>query len=333
MSRRSRVSTVRCSPRASLGFLLVTIMIAAGNARAVEFGDLFRTPEQRAAARFDSGDYDALIENAPDARWEGLARYRKGDHAGAADAFARARALQEENADDLSPAERNERLFDQATAATQAGRPGDALPLFDEIITSDPQHADALHNREIARRLQALDAAQNQQQNGDQGEDDGDQQGDPSSEGDDAASDPNSGDGQEMSSDEESGKPGEQGSGESESDESSARSSDSAGSEHSDDERGDEASDDPSGIDADEQQAAREALAAEAANQGEDGDDGEETLAGAGVDEIPTPSEGQQATEQWLRRIADDPTGLLRRRLEQSHRNDYPEVRNSDEPW
>ena len=44
-------------------------------------------------------------------------------------------------------------------------------------------------------------------------------------------------------------------------------------------------------------------------------------------------TESEQATEQWLRRIPDDPAGLLRRKLEQSHRIEYPEVRNAQEPW
>ena len=44
-------------------------------------------------------------------------------------------------------------------------------------------------------------------------------------------------------------------------------------------------------------------------------------------------SEGEQATEQLLRRIPDDPAGLLRRKLEQSHRSEYPEVRDAREPW
>jgi len=44
-------------------------------------------------------------------------------------------------------------------------------------------------------------------------------------------------------------------------------------------------------------------------------------------------TESQQATEQWLRQIPDDPSGLLRRKLQQSHRNDYPSVQDLREPW
>jgi len=37
-------------------------------------------------------------------------------------------------------------------------------------------------------------------------------------------------------------------------------------------------------------------------------------------------TEREQATEQWLRQIPDDPDGLLRRKLLQNHRSEYPNV-------
>ncbi len=44
-------------------------------------------------------------------------------------------------------------------------------------------------------------------------------------------------------------------------------------------------------------------------------------------------TEDQQATEQWLRQIPDDPSGLLRRKLVQSHRTKYPQVQNGGQAW
>lgn len=44
-------------------------------------------------------------------------------------------------------------------------------------------------------------------------------------------------------------------------------------------------------------------------------------------------TEDQQATEQWLRQIPDDPAGLLRRKLVQSHRSKYPQVQNGGQAW
>ena len=304
--------------------------LAAGPVAAFELGDLFRTPEQRAAARFEAGEHEALIENAPDPAWEGLGRYAGGDAEGAADAFARAL---EEGGTAPSP-ERDALLYNRATAETRAGRLDEAIALYDELLERDPGHEDALHNREVARALKAIE----------------EQDGSPS------------GDGEESGESDEGGEQGEGGDASpesgSESDESGGdggdeRDANAAGESADDDPSGERASEDSTGDDAEtdadtsEPDAAREAEARAAAaaaleaerqraleDGGEDGTDD-----GAGADgarvagETRTPSEREQATEQWLRRIADDPSGLLRRRLERSHRGDYPEVGDGDEPW
>jgi Ca-activated chloride channel family protein len=93
----------------------------------------------------------------------------------------------------------------------------------------------------------------------------------------------------------------------------------------------------PEQSDAEEQAAAedaRKALAAEARQQASPGDESKESASQGGVESMQRPlTESEQATEQLLRRIPDDPAGLLRRKLEQSHRSEYPEVRDADEPW
>lgn len=353
--------------RLSITMLVLLSMTPVDDAVAFDLGALFRTPAQQAAARLEAGEHEELIESAPDARWEGFARYRGGDAEGAAGAFARAleahdQAAQGQGARDRHAAVRNDLLFEQATAETRAGRAAQALPLYDEILEADPAHADALHNRKIAEALLAMDQqASEGQSGGDAADESGD--GEDAGQGEENADDASGGesaddadDGAEASagssaSDEDSAEDSAE-SGDAEGDEgregeaagTSDRSSDDNGAaEDSEGTEGDgEAGQDaePELPDASEQEAAREALAAEAearsAEQGDDDPDGDDASAMVpdGADAAPrTPSEREQATEQWLRQIADDPAGLLRRRLEQSHRIDYPEVRESDEPW
>ena len=116
-------------------------------------GEWFRTAEQRAAARWAEGEHEALAAEAPDARWEALGRYGTGDHGGAADAFARAL----EDGDERPASERDALRFGQATAATRAGRLDEALSLYDELLAADPDDVDARHNRDIARALQEIE--------------------------------------------------------------------------------------------------------------------------------------------------------------------------------
>ena len=40
-----------------------------------------------------------------------------------------------------------------------------------------------------------------------------------------------------------------------------------------------------------------------------------------------------QATEQWLRRIPDDPGGLLRKKFRYQYRNLNPPPTGEGEPW
>ena len=49
-------------------------------------------------------------------------------------------------------------------------------------------------------------------------------------------------------------------------------------------------------------------------------EDGEQTQARALTPEERAAAEQQQATQQWLRRVPDDPGGLLRRKFELEYR-------------
>jgi len=326
------------------GFVVLALHLSTTTgARAFDLGSLFRSPQQQAAAKLESGEHEALIEDAPDARWEGLARYRGGDADGAAAAFTRALEAQDENKTGQSDAARNDLLFARATAETRAGRPAQALPLYDEILGNDPAHEDALHNREIAEALLALEQEHEQKQPGgnasdESGEGENPEEG-PDSPSDDENSDGRSDEGDPDASDESN--PGDEtdqadaaeAAGDS-SDESSDAAGDAAGSSATGKESEDGPGADPAVPDESEQQAARDALAAEAAAAGDTREEDASQAASAREGEaMRTPSEREQATEQWLRQISDDPAGLLRRRLEQNHRVDYPEVRESDEPW
>ena len=44
-------------------------------------------------------------------------------------------------------------------------------------------------------------------------------------------------------------------------------------------------------------------------------------------------TEDQQATEQWLRLIPDDPSQLLRNKIKLNHMLEHSEVRDTKEPW
>jgi len=331
--------------------LLVLLALGAPTpAIAFDLGSLFRTPEQRAASRVAAGEHEALVEEAPDAYWEGIGRYGAGDAAGAAEAFERALVPPEGGAARAPSArERDDLLFNRATAETRAGRLDEALALYDALLERTPTHADALHNREIARALQALEQPENRGVEGGESDTDQDSRAQESEAGGESAA---GGDGAERdrpddASSEAGSRPGEgaesddnrSGSGAGESgEEPDGAGERGAGERSAEAEAEDAFAETPT--EEDGRVAAEEASEALAAER--DRDQAGERAGATPVDKatgegergpVRAPSEREQATEQWLRRIPDDPSGLLESRLRRSHHERYPEVGDGAEPW
>ena len=245
--------------------------------------------------------------------------------------------------------------FGQATAQARAGRLDEALSLYDALLADDPDNVDAAHNRDIVQALRELGTPDEPERR---------QDGDGSGELPPDASSGGGGEGESASRESrESGQGGErqdepQGSdrsaGAGEAVAAEANGGDSAGGDadgrdgsepgESERARADRRSDGPGGEraaedGADGESAAREALAAEAARARERDESGTAASEGEADGRAATANgaeafdEGEQAVRQWLRRIPDDPAGLLRARLRQTHRDDYPEVGDGDEPW
>lgn len=304
--------------RVSLLMALTCGLNATANA---QWADLWSTPEQRAAGAYEAGDHESLLNNAPDGNWTGLGQFQAGDFDEASKTFSEQAINEQLNGDSDAI---NRALYNQGVSDVMAGRYDEALSNFDSVLSSDPDFVDAVHNREITQQL--IEQQQQEQQQGEEGEQ-GDE-GEQSDEGDQSQESGDQQDSQDGEQSDESSQSDEQPEGQQDSEQNSEQSAGSEGDEE-------EASDSES--DSDEQQAAedaRQALAAEA-QQGEEqeGVDAEQSeTEGSTFEERPL-SESEQATEQWLRRIPDDPAGLLRRKLEQSHRNEYPEVRDAIKPW
>ena len=175
--------------------------------------------------------------------------------------------------------------YNQGNALAQLQRYEDAIAAYDRALEQQPEMADALHNKaEVEKLLQQQEQEQQQEQQdqqGDSGENEDPQQG---------QQDQDAGGEQQDDQDE----PGEQGeSGEQEnSDEQQAGAS--SAEEQQEGENEESVEDLQQSAEAEEEQAAEQQATAEAE---------------------PLDSEEQRAAEQWLRRIPDDPGGLLRRKF------------------
>ena len=269
---------------------------------------LLRSSQQRRQQLVKESRFDELAERSGDDRWHATGQYRRGEYEEAAESYASDSSAQA--------------AYNQATTLAHTGDYDKALELLDEVLAERPNDEDALHNKDIIEQLKDL-AQQQQQQSGENGDDQ--QESEENAENSDQQQG-ESDQGEQSESDDASSQQDQQDGSEQQSSDESANADESEG------EAGEQETE--SSADADLEQMRRDAQ--EAAAQQEPQEDlqqlQEQVQEELAAREEPL-TEAEQATEQWLRQIPDDPSGLLRRKLQQSHRNDYPSVQDLREPW
>ncbi|MCK7594563.1 VWA domain-containing protein [Pseudomarimonas salicorniae] len=268
-----------------LGVGLMGIQSAPVRAEDSFWQGLWSRPDQRAWQALEEGNAARARVLAQTPGLSGAAAYREGDFAAAAEAFG---------AESDAVAH-----YNRGTALARAGRLEEALSELDAALGLDPDLDDARHNRDVVQRALEQQAAENE--SGEEGDpESGAQQGEsePGEAGEDAESEAGQDQADEAGA---QGQPSER-----ESDESAERESEGEAGTEPDAER--EAAEA-------QRQAMEEALAEQQADALEEGDT-------AADSEAIEAREVQQASEQLLRKIPDDPGALLRRKfaLEQRRR-------------
>ncbi len=144
-------------PLAALAFrrgwllaLPLAISLPVPEAGAFEFADLWARRDQQAAGAIERGDADRAAEIAPDHRWRGTALYRGGRYDESAQAFARGDAAEDH--------------YNRGNALARAGDLRGALEAWGAALVRDPGHEDAEHNRKL---VEALLESQPEPQGGD----------------------------------------------------------------------------------------------------------------------------------------------------------------------
>ena len=322
---------MRCQDLRTQKLLVALLVISMGaflypSGAMAAWSDWWKTPDQRALKLYEAGKHEELIEKSPSENWTGLGQFQKKDYSQASSSFENTRkALQ---ADGLAESATTA-LYNQGVSNVLSGEYEAAIENFEQVLGENPAHKDAEHNRDIAKKLLEL------QQNSDESEN---QEGEQGQEGDENSESSDSEQSSENSESEQSeGSDGESQDRENGSD-SEAEQENSSSAENSEQDDEEESQNSASEQQQqEEEQQARDALAAEAEQQEQQEQqsqsDVDEQMMEQLVESEEPLTESEQATEQILRRIPDDPRGLLRRKLEQSHRNEYPEVRDALETW
>lgn len=262
---------------------------------AASWRDLWLRPDQQALQTLERGDAAAAAQRFDDPAWRGTAAFRAGDYAAAQQAFG---------ATDGADA-----WYNRGNALAAAGRLEDALEAYREVLAREPQAQDAQRNIAAIERLLEERERQQQQQNPQDREQQRQDREQPSQQG------PQPDQGQQQAGGSGAGDDGE-------------RQRGSAG----DAQHGERAGSDAAGRGA--QREAESAAGAAPAPGGDAQDDEARALEGMPTPDIDNSAmqqalERDQAVEQWLRRVPDDPSGLLREKFRYESRQ---RRRNGEQP-
>jgi len=294
-----------------LGVVALLSLAEPQQARAQGWTDLWLTPDQQGQRALEAGESAAAAALFEDSNWAGTAAYQSGDYAAAADHFAA-----RDSADSW---------YNRGNALARAGELQDAIAAYEESLQRAPGREDARDNLELLRRLQQQQQQQQQEQQAQQQSQQGEQQSAQNQQqGQQEQQGQQAGDGEAPKAQQpDSGEP---------SPAEQRQTPRTAGQDTGEQGAAAHSSGPEDGQKQEQQQPQRAA-----GERGEPAPPGESPPdAGAmAAAEPPRDRERDQAVEQWLRRVPDDPSGLLREkfRYESERRRERGERRENETYW
>ncbi len=275
--------------------ILVCIMISQPNdVNAFEWSDLWLNKNQQALRALDKEQADVASELFQDNEWKAAAKYRSGDYAAAEELLN-----QYQDADNT---------YNKGNALAKQGRYEEAIEAYDQVLENIPEYEDAKFNKELVEK--ELEEQQQKSQSGENSDQDSDKNEENKSEQEqqESQSDQQSDSGQEQSDSEQQQSESEQ-------------QQDQQQSEQEQQENNERA----------EQQAEKEELEQKKEEESEkENEEKEQQQSQQAMNEL---DEEQQAAEQWLRRIPDDPSGLLRRKFKYQYQQQNRQPPTNGKQW
>lgn len=263
-------------------------------AMAQSWESLWLREDQRAPEMIrENPDQAAQELEDPDLR--GSALYRAGDYEAATEAFAEGDAPSA--------------TYNRGNALARAGKLEEAIDAYNSVLENDPDNEDAAFNRDLVKQL----LEQQQQQSGQDG-DSSDQQSDQQQNGD-QQSDQQSSD--QQNSDQQPG------------DDNQQSNNDGEPSDNQQPPQNGQQQESPEGQPSEQEAQEQEQQQGEAQADEQQKEQDQQASAPAELDTSPL----TQGQEQWLRRVPDDPGGLLRRKFLQQYQQRNTRTDKGDTPW
>lgn len=287
------------------GLLVVPLLVLMNypqDSYAIEWQDLWQTPDQQAQQAFNQQRYEQAADNFSSPEWQAAAQYKAEKYQQAAETL---QPLEQPTANNY---------YNQATSLAKSGQLKPALEVYEKALKLNPEHKDALYNKNIVE--DALDK-QNQDQKQPQNSED--------SKPSDKEQENNDQEGQDKqpsdSSDQkQSNEQNTNSSGELEDQQAKIKETDKA-QQQSEEEQKSEAENQ-------EEAKQKQVESEQALNQ--DKDTPEESA--QQQSKVAPSNEQKQAQQQWLKRIPDDPSGLLKRKFKYQY-NQRNQSSQQEQTW
>ena len=261
--------------------LLLVLLPLPKNSYAFEWQDLWQRPDQQALKAYQQGDYAKAAEKFENPNWQAAAHYQAGDYEKALKTY---QTQTEQNADNI---------YNQGNALAQSGQLKEAIAAYQQALNLNPNHDDAKYNKELVEKeleKQPPKQDQDKQQKSDQNKEQEKSDKQQSSENKDSQS--------QQQQDSQKNQQSEQQ--EQQSDEQQKNQKQEKGQEQ---------------LKQQEDSKPKEQSKTEQPAEQKKDDTKKQAAQQAKPTDSSAKNEKQQANEQWLNRIPDDPAGLLRRKF------------------
>ena len=283
--------------KGNIAIMLLAPVLFSDPASALGWQDLWKTADQQASEAMDSGDAATAQSLFKDSQWRGSAAYKAGDYEAAISDYL-----------DFDSADSH---YNRGNALAHSGDLDGAIEAYDQALAMNPDMEDAQANRELLEQLKQQQEQQQEQQDSENSEDSDSEQSQ-----DQQSQDSQSQDSQPQDSDSEPQDPQDQQS-------QDQQQTDSQDSEQQDPAEQGESEEQKSQEQREQEQREQEQQDAEASAEPTEEPSKEQSEA---------EKQAQQELEQWLRRVPDDPGGLLREKFRYQSRQRALERRRPAPP-
>lgn len=290
----------------SIGLVGIVGMTAPSDSHALEWRDLWQRSDQQGLAKLNAGDPEAAAAEFESHDWRGTALYQGENYAAAAEAFAQGHSATDN--------------YNRGNALARAGKLQEALSAYERALEKQPDFDDAQFNADLVRQLLEQQQQQQQQQSSQDPQSQNSQQ--PESSQDQA----------QQSGSQQGQQDQQQAQGEQQQQSSPSGPSDNADSQSGVNEEAAQALADRQTDNENENGEQQERESDQLSEQMQPEQNAQESKESQQLSarEHSEDAEQQQALEQWLRQVPDDPGGLMRRKFEYEHRRMRQQYRRGE---